>query len=283
MRIIELEQGSKEWLDWRKSLLTATDAAPVLGISPYTTAYQLWKRKLGLMLELVSTPAMQRGVRDEPIAREMFIKKTGINMKPCCVESDAYNFIGASLDGMSDCGKYILEIKSQRFVDAVPAFHYAQIQHQFMATDYRAKLCYYVSIWDGEIQIHSVDVDALWNEDYLPKAQNFWEKVLLNESPELTNKDYISMDASPMWESFAQEYRKVCEQLKHLETVKESYKKELIKLCGGESSIGAGIKVMKRIVKGRVDYESIPELSSVNLDSYRKPSSESWTIFLEGK
>ena len=283
MRKVEFNQGSEEWLAWRKKLLTATDAAQILGVSPYSTAYKCWQRKLGLIPEQASTPAMQRGVRDEPIARQMFIKQTGINMTPCCVESDLHNFIGSSLDGISDCGKYILEIKSQKFVNQVPEFHYSQIQHQLLSTDFTAKVCYYVSMWEGEIQIQEVSIDTFWHENYLPKATEFWKKVIFHEQPELTTKDYKDMNATPIWESYATEYRRVAQQIKQLEELKESYRKELITLCEDNSCMGAGIKVLKKLVKGRVDYESIPEISHIDLERYRKQPSTSWTILLDGK
>ena len=152
MSKILLEQGSEAWLQWRKGRLTGTDAPMLMGVSPYVTPYQGWQRKLGLLEEQKVNPAMLRGHRDEPIARDLFISLKGINMEPCCVESVDYNFIVASLDGMSDCGKYIMEIKSngdeyhqnlKKEVPEIPEFHIMQMQHQLLASG--AKKCFYCS------------------------------------------------------------------------------------------------------------------------------------------
>lgn len=281
MRKINFEQGSEEWLNWRRSLLTATDAAILLGKSPYVTPYQGWQRKLGLIPEQKSTPAMERGHRDEPVARELFIKEYGINMIPCCVESETHPFIGASLDGISSCGEYILEVKSQRPVDKIPEMHMLQIQHQLLNTDGIAKKAFYVSHWDGINKTFEVYPDSEWQKEYLPKAKEFWKRVILFDAPPLSNKDYKDMNQVSSWYHFANEYKKISTQIKQLEELKEGYKKELIALCGDDSCLGAGIKALKKLVKGRVDYDSIPELSHVNLEKYRKKSNISWVIMVD--
>ncbi len=286
MRKVDFEQGSQAWLDWRKGLLTATDAAMLLGVSPYVTPYKGWQRKLGDIPEQTVNPAMLRGQRDEPIARAMFIEQSGINMTPCCVESDIYKFIGASLDGISDCGKYILEIKSQRPVSAIPDFHNMQMQHQFLSTDNEAKKGFYVSIWENKIYPIEVDLDLEWQKNYLPQAKEFWKKVALREAPALMDKDYKDMTMSTGWSSYANEYIKLCFQIKHLETIKDSYKTELIALCEDENCSGGGIKVLKRKMKGRVDYDELLKeigIEEEKVNRYRKPDSTSWAIMVDGK
>lgn len=286
MKIVDFEQGSAEWLNWRRSLLTATDAAVLLGHSPYVTRFQGWQRKLGLIPEQAMNSAMQRGRDDEPIARQMFIEQYGINMTPVCIESEIYNYLGASLDGLSDCKRFILEVKSQniqRIKDfGIPEMHMDQMQHAMMATDGYAQRCYYVSIWNKEIYVLEVDASGAWKEFYLPEAKKYWECIVFREAPELTRKDYREIDDSE-WSNFATEFRRVSEQIKQLEEVKESYRKELIRICDNQSSMGAGIKVCKKYVKGRVNYAKIPELKELNLDQYRGETTESWMIMLDKK
>ena len=280
MRKVDHEQGSQAWLDWRKNFLTATDAAMLLGASPYTTPFKGWQRKVGQAPEQFVNQAMLRGNREEPKAREMFIQQYGLEMNPCCIESEKHTFLGASLDGISSCGQYLLEIKSTRHSDSIPDFHICQMQHQMLCTDGLAKKCYYVTIWENEIQVKEVMADENWMKDYVPKALDFWKKVVLFDPPAMTNKDYKDMNGG-IWQSYATEYRKACDQIKALEEVKDSYKKELIKMCGEDSCFGNGIKVMKKITKGRVDYDLIDELAGVNLEKYRKPTTFSWTIMID--
>lgn len=284
MRRIEFQQGSDAWLKWRKGLLTATDAPMLLGASPYVTPYKGWQRKVGEAEEIKVNEAMLRGHRDEPIARELFIKEYGIPMEACCVESDTYNFIGASLDGISESGEYILEIKSQRPIETIPNFHMMQMQHQLLSTDYQAKKCFYVSHWQGENKTFEVFPDLEWMKSYLPKAREFWNGVVFHEPPALENKDYKDMGHMASWDYYANKYINICEKMKHLEAEKEIHRKELIKLCGSDSCCGSGIKVMKKISKGRVDYKQACDVLKIQedvLNQYRKPTTMSWAITMD--
>src|SRR5690606_25562895 len=118
---------------------TATDASVIMGNNPWTTPYKCWQRKLGLIEEQKSNEAMERGKRLEPEARALFIETHGINMKPEVVESTKYDFLGASLDGLSDCGQFICEIKcgganlhNQALHGIIPKYYEDQIQHQLL-------------------------------------------------------------------------------------------------------------------------------------------------------
>lgn len=286
MRKVHFEQGSDEWLNWRRGLLTATDAAMLLGVSPYCTPYKGWQRKIGDAPEQAMNSAMQRGHDDEPIARALFIQEYGINMHPCCVESEKNNFIGASLDGISDCGRFILEVKSQRPVDQVPEMHMCQMQHQFLSTDNEAEKCFYVSHWQGVNKTFEVYPDSEWQKAYLPQAKEFWKGVVFREPPAMTNKDYRDMNAATGWYSYACEYKRLCAEIKALEELKDSYKKELIKLCGEDSCFGAGIKVMKKFSKGRIDYKEACDVLNIRddqLEQFRKEGSSTWAIMIDTK
>jgi putative phage-type endonuclease len=61
MKMIEVEQGTKEWLLWRKTVITATDCPAIMGSSPWVTIYKCWQKKLGLIKDEKSNPSMERG------------------------------------------------------------------------------------------------------------------------------------------------------------------------------------------------------------------------------
>lgn len=288
MRKVNFDQGSNEWLNWRRGLLTATDAATLLGVSPYCTPYKGWQRKIGDIPEQSMNAAMQRGIDDEPIARNLFIQEYGINMTPCCIESDSYNFIGSSLDGLSDCGEFILEVKSQRPIDKIPEFHMCQMQHQILSTDGKAKKAFYVSHWQGENRVFEVLPDLNWQKEYISKAKSFWEKVVFRDPPDFCEKDYQDRSNDASWAFWANECKNSCMQIKELEKnikdlqkYKDLCKENLVTICNGESSFGSGIKLLKRHSKGRVDYEMALKDNQIDPEKYRKNSSSSWVIMLD--
>lgn len=285
MKVIELEQGSQEWLSWRKTVITATDCACILGNNPWTTPYKCWQKKLGLVEEQTTNAAMERGKTLEPEARAQFIERYGIHMTPVVVESTEFDYLGASLDGISVDGKYLLEVKcggsklhQMALRQEIPQYYQDQMQHQMLVTG--ASKCFYYS-YDGTNGV-CVEVlcDPKFKDKFLPKAREFWKCVAFNEPPSLLDSDYKDMSEEPKWQSFADEYRKLCDQIKGLEDIKDSYRKELIKLSRDQNCSGGGIKVMKTIMRGRVDYEAIPEIKGVDLDRYRKSPTSSWKILI---
>ena len=285
MRIMNLEQGSEAWLSWRKTVITATDASIILGHNPWETPYTCWKRKLGLIEDKKSNEAMERGKQLEPEARAQFIERYGIEMRPVVVESSEHDFLGASLDGMSAAGDMLLEVKcggaklhALAASGTLPEYYQDQIQHQLLVTG--AEKAFYYS-YDGKDGICiEVMPDPGFKSRFMNKAREFWKSVAFNEPPPLEDSDYKDMSENPAWYALATEYRKINEQIKALEEKKESYRKEILKLCDDQNCLGEGIKVIKTTMRGRVDYDAIPEIKGINLDKYRKSPTTSWKILI---
>ena len=75
--IVQLQQGSPEWLAYRRAKRNASESAAVMGASPWMTPYQLWLAKTGKQ-ETTVTQAMQRGTDLEPLARALKGQKAWI-------------------------------------------------------------------------------------------------------------------------------------------------------------------------------------------------------------
>lgn len=285
MKIINVEQGSKEWLSWRKTVITATDCSAILGNNPWVTPYKCWQRKLGLIEEQKSNKAMNEGVRLEPIARAQFIETHGINMTPVVVESTEFDFLGASLDGISDCRKYILEVKCSEKLykmaleGIIPQYYQDQTQDQLLVT--RAEKCFYYAFYGKEGVCIEIVPDPLFESMFLPKARAFWKCVAFFEAPTMKESDYKDMNDNLEWKDYAKMYRETDASIKSLEDKKDYLRKKLIELCAEQSCTGHGLKVMKTMMKGRVAYDEIPEIKHIDLDRYRKSSTSSWKVLVD--
>jgi putative phage-type endonuclease len=138
MPIINLEQGSDDWLAYRRKRIMATDTPIILGSNPWHTKLKLWEEKLELIPPKEINDVMKEGQLKEPIARALAIKKLGINFLPIVYESDINPWMASSLDGISYCGKYILELKcpskpklyEQICNGFIPEYYEDQMQHQ---------------------------------------------------------------------------------------------------------------------------------------------------------
>ena len=66
--IVELVQGSPEWLDHRVKHRNASETPAVLGVSTWVTPFMLWELRTGRRQQAVNV-AMRRGTQLEPVAR----------------------------------------------------------------------------------------------------------------------------------------------------------------------------------------------------------------------
>lgn len=181
-KIIDLEQGSEEWLDWRHSGIGASDASTVMGDNRFQSPDQLLHQKIN-KINVEPNEKMRLGTELEPEARDLYIKETGINVKPLCLQSKKYSWLIVSMDGITDDYQHIVEIKCGRSAywqarkDIVPNYYYGQLQHQMMVTglnqvDY---WCY----WPGQKGIlQTVLRDDKYIDVLLKKEKNFIKQLL---------------------------------------------------------------------------------------------------------
>lgn len=278
----EYIQGTQEWLKLRKTKVTATDASIIMGVSPWKTRWQLYQEKISTTQPRPATPSMQRGIDLEPKAREAFILTTGIYVSPKVIVKD---WQMASVDGISDDGKYLVEIKCPGQVDhsmavagKVPAHYYPQLQHQMHVCD--VDRMFYFSFDGVDGALVEIIKDNNYIEKMLEEEWKFYQCLINKMPPEPSESDYFEMD-DPIWKECALRWREVSSMMKELEKEEENLRNQLIFLSGASNSKGAGISLCQMNRKGNVDYSKIPELKNVNLDLYRKPSTKMWRITSE--
>ncbi len=274
-----IEQGTQEWLALRKTKITATDSVAIMGVSPWKTRLQLYHEKLSDEPPMQPNERMRRGLDLEPIAREMFAIDKGIKTHPAVVVND---FMMASLDGIDDTGKHILEIKCPGEKDhalaisgKVPSHYYPQLQHQMAVCDVTSAWYYSFDGIDG-VAI-KVERDDAYVQAMIEEERKFYDCLMTRTPPEPAEDDYVERDDA-VWIECAHRWKDVGRHRKALEQEEEELRQQLVFLSGETNSRGGGISICQVTRKGNVDYSSIPELKSIDLDKYRKPSTSSWRI-----
>ena len=148
---LNLEQGSQQWLDFRKLHRMASETPAILGVSPYQKALAIKKDKLGMGKVFVND-AMRNGLYQEQFARKAY-EDMFEPMRPAVFQNGKY---GASLDGINSDKDIIWEVKtpkdgkdSERWklaeIQELTGYDYAQVQHQLMVT--QAIECHFC-VWD---------------------------------------------------------------------------------------------------------------------------------------
>lgn len=275
---LQLEQGSAQWLDKRRCSITSTDASIIMGVNPYKTRKDLLKQKLGLLEEQEENEAMRLGRELEPKARDIYMLRENCIVFPEVCIHDKFFWAMASLDGISESGQHIIEIKCGKnaFEKAtkgeIPNYYLAQMQHALFVTD--LKVCHYFCFWEGKHVLLIVNRD----DDYIAKLteeeEKFYEEMLFTDPKELMEQE--SQDRRI--EEAIKRYESHKAMIESHEVLKEQARLEIIDLCEGRDTKAFGYKISKSLVKGRIKYDCIPELAKVDLEKYRAPSTENWSI-----
>jgi len=283
---IHIAQGTEEWKEFRKLKIGASDSPIILGISPFCTPLQLYNQKSGLE-EMKVSFAMQKGSDLESEARESIESLNNKKYRPAVFQSLVHDFLICSLDGISEDGE-IIEIKCpgentvrDAFDGKIPEYYRIQVQHQMYVMGCKeAKIYVYnKSIPDLPLlKEFLIERDESVIQQIMKKGKEFYDGLINFEPPAPTDKDFIEKTDNE-WKDACEKWRRAKDKIEEIEIEEEKYRNILINLSDKKSCIGFGVKTTPYFRKGNVDYSKIPELSSVNLEKYRKKGNNQWRVF----
>ena len=190
----DVEQGTDEWLELRRGILTASTIGQLITPSLKPASNQTSRAlTLTLAAERLSghidpafvTDDMLRGQMEEPLARQLYSEFTGAEITELgfMTEDDWGALIGYSPDGLvGDNG--LIEIKSRRqhvqlrtiLEGRVPAANEAQIQCGLLVSG--RSWCDYVSYCGGmPLFIKRVYQDAEWQQAIIAATHHFEAEI----------------------------------------------------------------------------------------------------------
>jgi len=277
-----MKQNTQEWLEFRKQKIGASDASIILGINPWKTPNQLWEEKLGVVSNDAASWNMKRGIELEPIARNLFMKKTGEFVFPEVIMDDTYPFLIASLDGISFDKKTVVEIKCPGKTDhdtalsgKIPEKYYPQLQHQCYVA--KVEKVFYCSFDGANIAIVECHADRDYIKNMIEKEIEFYKCMTEFIPPTMTERDYTKR-SDALWVRASQRYIEAKSKSNEIERELEEARQGLLQLSNEMSSRGNGIEVRKCTKKGRIDYQKILDSVNIDVEKYRKDPEVSWTV-----
>ena len=282
---INIPQGTDEWLNFRRGKISASKVPIILSLSPYQTALGLYEEETGLRERQACSPHMQKGLDIEDEVRDYFFRSRGIKMSPAVVQHPNNNIFIASLDGLSECGNYILEIKNNNETyhlmakeSKLPEHYYSQVQMQLYVTN--LKFAYYLSHRQGDYALVLVDRDESFIIDMVVKLLDFKRRLDDFDPPPMTDRDYEDMSSDAELSTLAWQYKEQCRISKESEANASQIKRQMQEKIGDKSARGANWKITKVKRKGNIDYETIihEKIPEIDLESYRKSETVSFRI-----
>lgn len=277
-----MEQNSNSWLEWRRQGLGASDAPIVMGISPWTTPFQLWEQKMGFK-QSQENFATRRGHDLEPKARAMFELESDASFEPKLAVHKDYTWLRASLDGYNEKYNQVLEIKCPGSEDhkralegKVPEKYWPQLQHQLLVTGAESVIYY---SFDGKSGVKiCVEPDIFYIEKLFKSLENFWKNhVLAKSPPPLTEKDSVILEDKDLI-GLAGAYAEFDDEIKDIKKKMEKIKKQILeKISHPKAKVGR-LSIVRTARSGPIDYDNVPELKNIDLEKYRKEPTETTTI-----
>lgn len=204
--------NDEEWHRQRQQGIGASESSAVIGLSPYTTNVDLWRRKTGRKQapDISNDACVEYGHAAEGPIRELFALdypeyEVTYGGAYDLVRNPEYPFIFATLDGRltrkKDGKKGVLEIKTteilrsmqkEKWDDRIPDNYFSQICHQLIATgfDFAALHAQLKRVWDGDIRTERRTYfiereDILDSIEYLKAEEiKFW-------------REYVEKDVEP--------------------------------------------------------------------------------------
>jgi len=273
------QQGTQEWLNWRKNHLTASEMPIVMGVSPWSTPEKLFYEKLGLGEAQFESHNMARGKRLEPIARHKLNELKSTNFVPIVIESMSFPFLGASLDGF--CNNVICEIKTgneeekkKAQAGIIPEHYRIQIETQLLVSN--LEMCYYAFYDDADDDLTVIEVrqDLDLQVKIIEAANEFWERLQNLDPPETKYEEKQDEE----WIKWSATLSSAQAGIKILEVQEKEAKEKLIELSQGKCCKGYGYGVVHSVRQGSVDYKKVVEDYHVDETKYRKEPTQVVTV-----
>lgn len=206
------------WLAWRRTGITATDAAKIAGISPWGSAWSVWAEKVGLVSDdNPPSQAAEFGKRAEKLLAQWFTDRTGLYVRGeqmwCTHPTEPWML--ATVDGFAcespaaDTADAIGGTEIKTTTDSVkawrgdgPPLHYqAQCQWQMAVTG--MPVTYLPTLHLGfstEFEVHEVPRDEDDIRLLTDLARTFWhDHVLTGVPPDTDGSDATATALRHAW------------------------------------------------------------------------------------
>lgn len=281
MRVVDLEQRTEPWSEWRRNGVSATSCAIIMGENPDKTPYQLWQELVGLTppQDLSVIPQVRRGVKLEPFALQAFETKYGQIGLPVCAESSEHPFIRASFDGLLADGSPVeiknladdnhLEVLRLGTESMFYKLYRWQVMHQLIVSGGSRG---YLWFWSPkhEPKCMVVDRDEELIQRIIEKEKIFWDLVETATPPALDpQRDFIPLSELDLekWRPIAKQRREITKKIKQLKAelnsvteMADALDAQLLELMGKFRRADAlGIKVTLYERGNKVDWKGVAE------------------------
>lgn len=285
MEVINLEQGSEEWLDYRMGKVGASEVSHLFDINPFCKAADQTKFLLGLKLGFNSifiNDAMRAGNENEADIIKFIEDKFDIVTQPLVGHRGD---ISASFDGITLERDIVVEVKYSEYTydyilkhGEAPDYYTLQIQQQMLVSGAREAIFAAMNPKTRDIQYCKLESDDFLQASIKNKISDFFEFM---HSKEWKEDDFNEERRDEEWLQAVEDYRDAKSMENEAKMAIKAAKETLVILSNGVRSKGAGCTVYPIKQKESINWKKLAEDSKLEVaDKYKKVTPASWSIRL---
>jgi len=198
----------QEWLEQRKLGIGSSEVGTILGVNPWETPYQLWRRKLGIDPPVQENDAMRWGHYLEDAISQMFQHETGKTVIKASagdwlavdkkrdylrVSPDRTYWIGdsrsASAKGIVECKSTALKVDADD-PDSIPKSWFTQLMYQIGVIGYEEGYLAWLVLTNRSFGTMRVEHNNDFYAFMVDKIDTFWNENLIGgKEPDIVTID----------------------------------------------------------------------------------------------
>lgn len=276
MKIINIPQGTIEWMEWRSNGIGASDIGTIMEVNPYQSPLMLYRKKNGFSESQV-TNAMNFGKNQEAFARSWLEEHFDVKLDNFCAEDEENSFIKVSFDAINLEKGLLIEIKApystaslQKMKDGdISADYECQLQWQMMISGINKA---YLAVWDGqECILKTFEADIELQQKMKEKAAAFWNDLRRGIEPKPSEKDYIDLsnEYPEDWKEKVERYKQAAQAKAEADKVLKELKPQFEKLGDNRNFLLHDLKMTLCSGKESLDKNAM-RADGIEMDRYMK-------------
>jgi len=292
-----LGMSREQWQEARNKSIGGSDAAAIVNLNPWKTAYTLWTEKTGKVIpeDISGKESVRLGVELEDYVARRFTERTGkkVRRENAILRNSAYPWAHANVDRMVVGERAGLECKTtstlnlKRFKGGeFPSEYYCQCVHYLAITGYdRWYLA--VLVLGREFYTYTIERDQSEIDSLMAAEKEFWTMVESGNPPGFTGAESEEKTLETLYgpetdpgmidlvgmDSALRRYQEAAAQIKHIKSVQDRAKLELCEAIGKMSGGWVGATKITWKPQSRSTFQTDrfrAEHPEINLDKYYK-------------
>ncbi len=186
-----LDISKNEWLELRRKGIGGSDAAAIIGLDRYRSAFDVYAEKIGLKPEQPDNEAMRQGRDLEQYVAERFMEATGkkVRRRNAMLQHPEHHWMLANIDRWVVGESAGLECKTTSVLNRAkfsqgefPPNYYVQCVH-YMAVTGAERWYLAVLVLNKSFHVFTIERDEAEIQALIEAEKDFWENHVLKQIP----------------------------------------------------------------------------------------------------